>query len=210
MGKPSAAGVGPALLVEPRLPPPDSTHSSATRGKPARGRPDSENRPKRTEATIGYGTFGPGPPFARNRGVLLLFPSSTQLGPTSDETDGMLLPRLPRVFGSLVFCVSFVAATACHSALGGGINAFHHADYPLAARELRAAAKLGVGTDDTARYDLYAGLTHLALGDAVMAIVHLTRARATLDAEPEYFSKAERARLMSAWQALGKMPGQAL
>ncbi len=105
---------------------------------------------------------------------------------------------------------TFLFTSACQGAFGGGISAFHHADYPLAARELRAAAEVGVQAEDAPRYHLYTGLTHLALGDAALAVVHLTRARTTLDADPEYFSTPERARLLSAWNALGRMPGQTL
>lgn len=101
-------------------------------------------------------------------------------------------------------------SSACQSALGSAVSAFDHADYPLAAREFRAAAALGVDSEQAARFDLYAGLTHLALGNADLAARHLERARHVLDTEPGYFSKQERARLMSAWRALGKMPGQAL
>lgn len=100
--------------------------------------------------------------------------------------------------------------SACQSALGSAVNAFHHADYPMAAREFRAAAAFGVESEDVARFDLYVGLTHLALGNAHLAARHLERARRVLDTDPDYFSKPERARLMSAWRALGKMPGQPL
>lgn len=98
----------------------------------------------------------------------------------------------------------------CQSALGGGMAAFHHADYPLAARELREASRGGVDSDDAGRYELYSGLTHLALGNSDLAVVHLTQARQVLDRDSEYFSTGERARLMSAWRALGRMPGQSL
>jgi hypothetical protein len=119
-------------------------------------------------------------------------------------------PPLSLAVVSVACCVTFLFTSACQGAFGGGISAFHHADYPQAARELRAAAEVGVEAEDVARYHLYAGLTHLALGDAALAVGHLTRARTTLDTDPEYFSTPERARLLSAWQALGRMPGQRL
>ncbi len=119
-------------------------------------------------------------------------------------------PPLSHAVVSIACCVTLLFTSACQGALGGGISAFHHADYPLAARELRAAAEVGVEDEDVARYHLYTGLTHLALGNAALAVGHLTRARTTLDIDPEYFSTPERARLLSAWRALGKMPGQPL
>lgn len=103
-----------------------------------------------------------------------------------------------------------LSASGCHSSFDGGVAAFHHADYPRAARELRDAAVEGVPEADEPRYDLYVGLTHLALGNAGPAVIHLRRARARLDRDPTYFSLAERARIFSAWQSLGKMPGEDL
>jgi hypothetical protein len=50
----------------------------------------------------------------------------------------------------------------------------------------------------------------LALGNAEPAVIHLSHARSTLDSDPGYFYKDERARLLSAWRALGRMPGQPL
>jgi hypothetical protein len=101
-------------------------------------------------------------------------------------------------------------ANGCQSALGGGIEAYNHADYPRAARELRGVTIAGVDHEDAPRHALYAGLTHLALGNTDGAIAHLSRARITLDTNPTYFSNTERARLLGAWRALGKMPGQPL
>jgi len=113
---------------------------------------------------------------------------------------------------SFAFLALFVlpSVSGCHSAFEGGMAAFHHADYPRAARELRNAAMQGVSKQDGPRYDLYVGLTHLALGNAGPAVIHLRRARAQLDRDPTYFSLAERARIFSAWRSLGKMPGEAL
>jgi hypothetical protein len=101
-------------------------------------------------------------------------------------------------------------STSCQSALGAGMDAFDHANYPHAARELRRAAAEGVVQDDAPRYNLYTGLTHLALGDAERASIHLTRAHAAMVSSPTHFTKSERASLLSAWRALGRMPGQPL
>lgn len=111
------------------------------------------------------------------------------------------------VLRAAVLCL---LASGCQSALGGGIDAFNHADYPRAVRELRLAAITGVANEDGPRRDLYTGLTHLALGNTDGAVAHLSRARVAFDANPACFTHAERARLFGAWRALGKMPGQSL
>lgn len=105
--------------------------------------------------------------------------------------------------------LTVVWTVGCHSSLRAGVDAFHHADYPLAAREFRAAGT-SAAEEDPARFNLYAGLTHLALGNAQLAVVHLTEAQKRMLRQPSSFSKEERARLTSAWRALGKMPGEPL
>lgn len=111
--------------------------------------------------------------------------------------------------GVISLVVASTCQLGCQSALGGGIGAFHHADYPSAARSFRRAAS-DLSADDAGRFHLYTGLTHLALGNAKLAVVHLTQARRTADAEPGYFTTLEHARLLSAWGAMGRMPGQPL
>lgn len=103
-----------------------------------------------------------------------------------------------------------LALCACGGSLGTAVEAYHHADYPYAARAFRHLLRQGVPPEDAARFHLYCGLNHLALGNAQLAILHLTHARTTLDRDATYFSLDERARLMTAWRALGRMPGQSL
>lgn len=98
----------------------------------------------------------------------------------------------------------------CQSALGSGLDAYHHANYPLAARELRDARHEGIAADEQPRYELYAGLTDLALGNTRGASDHLSRARRTFERDPNYYTRQECASLQSAWRALGKMPGEPL
>lgn len=103
-----------------------------------------------------------------------------------------------------------LAVGACGGTLNTAVDAYHHADYPHAARAFRQLSRQGVPSEDGGRFHLYCGLNHLALGNAQLAIVHLTHARTTLDHDVTYFSVEERARLMTAWRALGRMPGQPL
>jgi hypothetical protein len=110
----------------------------------------------------------------------------------------------------LSLLTAVVLTWGCQGSLRAGIDAFHHADYPLAAREFRAAAASAAAEQDSARFNLYAGLTHLALGNSRLAIAHLTQAQQRMLTRPSSFTKDERARLMSAWRALGKMPGEPL
>jgi hypothetical protein len=115
-------------------------------------------------------------------------------------------PTLPPMVALVLTCL----ATACGGPLHTAVDAFHHADYPQAAREFRLAGNSGVEPEDAPRFHLYCGLNHLALGNARLAVVHLTHARYTFDNDVLYFSVDERARLLSAWKSLGRMPGQRL
>jgi hypothetical protein len=62
--------------------------------------------------------------------------------------------------------------------------------------------------EEQARYALYRGLTHLALGDAQQADRYLRRAKRALDAHPDWFAVEERGALLSAWRSVGRMPGE--
>jgi hypothetical protein len=106
--------------------------------------------------------------------------------------------------------VAWLLVSGCSGSLGAALNAYHRADYPQAAREFRLASRDGLAPGDAGRFHLYCGLNHLALGNADLAMAHLSSARATLDRDADYFSLDERARLSSAWRSLGRMPGQPL
>ena len=55
-----------------------------------------------------------------------------------------------------------------------------------------------------ARYTLYRGLAHLALGDAPATDVWLSEAKARFDEDPRCLSASDAGRLLDAWQSLGR------
>ncbi|MBX3184397.1 MAG: hypothetical protein KF915_17345 [Polyangiaceae bacterium] len=61
--------------------------------------------------------------------------------------------------------------------------------------------------DERARYALYRGLSHLAVGDATRADGWLRLAKQASDRDPALLSVDERGRLEAAWRSLGRMPG---
>lgn len=90
------------------------------------------------------------------------------------------------------------------------LDAYREGRYPAAADELRAFEPdvPSLSPQEQARYALYRGLAHLALGDARQADRYLTSAKRALDTHPEWFPHQERGALLSAWRSLGRMPGE--
>jgi hypothetical protein len=99
---------------------------------------------------------------------------------------------------------------SCQSALSASVAAFGEARYAEAAHNFRLAARETMSEAERARFELYAGLNDLALGNQRRAVEHLTRARQLLESAPELFSAEEQGRLLTAWSSLGRLPGQAL
>lgn len=90
------------------------------------------------------------------------------------------------------------------------LDAFHEGRYPAAAQELRELEReaRGFPADQRARYALYRGLTHLALGDAQSADRWLSLAKQSADRHPDWFDARERGALLSAWRSMGRMRGE--
>ena len=102
-----------------------------------------------------------------------------------------------------------VTLGACAGRLAAAEDAFEEARYPDALRELRKLRDRGTwSAEEHARYALYRGLTHLSLGDARPASLWLGRAHAALEHDAGVFDDGERGRLLSAWRAMGRMPGE--
>ena len=55
-----------------------------------------------------------------------------------------------------------------------------------------------------ARYALYRGLAHLALGDAPSTDTWLSEAKSRFDDDPRCLSASDAGRLLDAWQSLGR------
>jgi hypothetical protein len=99
---------------------------------------------------------------------------------------------------------------ACHSALDDAMASYTDARYPSAAAQFRAfePAARSLAPEAFARYALYRGLTHLALGDARAAARWLGYAKQCLDRDPAQFDERERGELVAAWRSMGHMPGE--
>jgi hypothetical protein len=100
----------------------------------------------------------------------------------------------------------FVAAglgffsSGCAAPLGGAVRAYEQGRYPEAMDELRAveADTRRAGSADAARYALYRGLAHLALGDLPAARFWFDRLGQALVGEPWLLSADDAHRFASA------------
>jgi hypothetical protein len=88
----------------------------------------------------------------------------------------------------------------CAPSIGGAVRTYEHARYPEAMEELRA-----VETDvcrwnpsDAARYALYRGLTHLALGDLAATRLWFGRVRRAIAGDPTLLTGDDAGRFASA------------
>src|SRR3712207_5562871 len=100
------------------------------------------------------------------------------------------------------------------SGLGGcggslPLDAYREGRYPAAAEAFRRieADAADYSPQRRARYALYRGLTHLAIGDAQAADRFLSEAKRASDHHPEWLDEEERGALLSAWRSMGRMPG---
>ena len=107
----------------------------------------------------------------------------------------------------LLLCLPFLG---CQSALAGAMASYEDARYPTAAAQFRAAEPeaRALGAPELARYALYRGLTHLALGDARAAARWVGYAKQRADRDPLLFNDQDRGALLAAWRSMGHMPGE--
>lgn len=111
-------------------------------------------------------------------------------------------------FLALVLLASAVGA--CSSPMSRAKHAFDEGRYPDAAGELRRLEPEVPEWSERAkaRYALTRGLTHLACGDARLALHWLTDAKRRWEADPSLFDASERGRLIAAWRSMGLMPAE--
>jgi hypothetical protein len=110
-----------------------------------------------------------------------------------------------------LFCLLFGSSAAgCGGAYGQGLRAFDEGRYPDAVGEFRRAERDFPDWSEArrTRYALYRGLSHLAVGDARETDRWLGYAKAAYDRHPDTFTDEERGRLLAAWRAVGRMPGE--
>jgi hypothetical protein len=100
--------------------------------------------------------------------------------------------------------VAALSAFGCAGSFGAGVRDYDHGRYPEALEELRTAEcdAQAWHSSDRARYALYRGLTHLALGARPAAVYWLTRAKRAADETPTLLSDEDAGRLASAWSHL--------
>lgn len=116
----------------------------------------------------------------------------------------MMLPRPRRV--ALACALALFAAPACHVFRDDAPALLAQGRYEDALDALREQERDARSLDGPARarYALYRGLAHLALGDGPAAGRWLAEAKASLDADPRCLSEADAGRLEGAWRGTGR------
>jgi hypothetical protein len=111
---------------------------------------------------------------------------------------------------ALVLGVILLLAVGCGAPFGDALNAFDAGRYADAAAELARLERQSASFSqrDHARYALYRGLTHLALGEANRADRWLCRVKTLLARNAELLDDGERGRFRAAWRSMGRMPGE--
>jgi len=104
------------------------------------------------------------------------------------------------IFRTILIAPAALLCSACAGPLNDGICDYAHARYPEALDRLRSAEHVAMrwSQRDRARYALYRGLTHLALGDHHATVRWLEEAKRALYSDSSIFSDSERNRLASA------------
>jgi hypothetical protein len=97
-----------------------------------------------------------------------------------------------------------LAMSACAGSFGAGVHDYDHGRYPEAIEELRTVEcdASAWRAPERARYALYRGLTHLALGARPAALYWLSQAKRAADESPTILSDEDAGRLASAWAHL--------
>ncbi len=110
------------------------------------------------------------------------------------------------VLGS-VLCA--LALAGCGGPMGQALHHYQDTRYPEALHALEDLEEdaQDFEPEERARYTLYRGLAHLAVGNAPAASTWLARTRAELAEDPERLSHVDKSRLESGWRSLGLMPG---
>jgi hypothetical protein len=105
---------------------------------------------------------------------------------------------------ALALVATLVLGTGCAPSLGGAVHAYEHGRYPEAMEALRAiqADACRWSASDAARYTLYRGLAHLALGDLEATRFWFGRLKPAVDLDTALLSEGDAGRLASAWAHL--------
>jgi hypothetical protein len=92
----------------------------------------------------------------------------------------------------------------CGGTFGAGVREYDHGRYPEALDHFREAEPdaAALSGQRRARYALYRGLAHLALGDRVATVRWLREVERAVRAEPTLLADDDLGRLSSAWAHL--------
>lgn len=95
-------------------------------------------------------------------------------------------------------------AWGCAGSFGAGVHDYDHGRYPEALEHFREAEQdaTALRGRPRAKYALYRGLAHLALGDRVATLRWLREARRAVQADPALLPDDDLGRLTSAWAHL--------
>jgi hypothetical protein len=109
-----------------------------------------------------------------------------------------------RPIGLVIGLAVALGSSACSGTFGAGVRDYDHGRYPEALDELRTVEcdASGWSAGARARYALYRGLTHLALGARPAAVHWLREAKRAADESPTLLSSEDMGRLASAWAHL--------
>jgi len=107
-------------------------------------------------------------------------------------------------FVRLGFALALAGASGCAGSFGAGVHEYDHGRYPEALEHFREAEQDAAALHGArrARYALYRGLAHLALGDRMATLRWLREARSAVQAEPTILGDDDLGRLSSAWAHL--------
>lgn len=105
---------------------------------------------------------------------------------------------------------TLLCLVGCRTAMTRGVVAYDDGYYPEALDALAEAHadKAHAEGADRARYALYYGLTHLALGHEAEAQRWIAEAKWLWDSDRSTLGVEDTGRLMSAWEALGHARGE--
>ena len=122
--------------------------------------------------------------------------------PASARSERRNVPRQTASWVTLTLCL---AAVGCGAVRDDAAALVARGRYPdaleLLLREETRAARYRAG--DRARYALYRGLVHHALGDAPSTGYWLSEAKVLFDQDPSCLSRDDAGRLAGAWTSLG-------
>ena len=111
---------------------------------------------------------------------------------------------------AMIVLFSALTGSGCAGSFGAGVRDYDHGRYPEAIEELRVV-ECDAATwrpEAKARYALYRGLTHFALGDRPSTVRWLGEVKRALDENPTLLSTEDAGRLTSAWAHLPVEAGE--